>query len=216
MRDFDRRQSALCKLSYDPVATGTASIDVVLQSQNYAGATSALRHAETASENDTRKARVMQGDAHGTSPYTTLQQMARRLHTVGSCYAQLVNHIVKESCRDRNACCIAIDHAGGVKQEKLNIIFRACDDAAYRREVGVRLILIVTKVEQWDACKRCKVLGLPAGHELLYPRQRTWDFSHAGFKLVKPSAAVQLLSESAPNLLSGIEQSGEAPAVKIA
>ncbi len=216
--ELDIRQRALIKLCREGGEPGTAKLDVVMQSANFAGLTTALRSEERFSTGETASASkpalcLIETAKRGL--YTGMQESARRFGTAANSYLEglknLISVLSKRHGKGR-AVCIAFDHAGAVPAERLETAFRAADDCAYRLEIPVHLIVVITKVHAYDFKLRTVVAVWPKENELLKPRWRTYEYGPKSFGFVKSAMKFQPVKEEEATLLDDVER----PALKFA
>jgi hypothetical protein len=189
--ELDKRQRALIKLCREVGRPGEAKLDLVMQSANFAGLSTALRSEERFSTGETCNSRAPATcliETGKRSLYIGMQDAARRFGSASHSYLEGIRNLVHVLSKTRGAkrpVCIALDHAGAVPVERLETVFRAADDCAYRNDIPLHVIVVITKIHAYDFKLRSIVAVWPKENELLKPRWRTFEYGPKSFNFVK-------------------------------
>lgn len=224
--DLDKRQKGLVKILREVAEPGEAKVDVVLQAVTFQGGISAaLRSEDHASHEATGHTAVCVIDCSEKTPYAMLRAAAVRHGTTGIGIADIVKNLVyclsKLGGGTKRPVCLVLDHAGRVTHETQSVIYRACDEIAFRLDLSVRIVLVITRIQgsEWriDAKtgkhKRVEVERFRPENLRLQPRMRVWKYDRERLSFEKaPAQFIPVLNET-PLL----DQKPEAaPAIRIA
>lgn len=210
LQDLDQRQRALVKLCREVVRPGEARLDLVMQSANFAGLSTALRRESKHSVSPDAKSgspATCWIEAGKSSVYLGMQDAARRMGTAAASYLSGMRNIIRLLSKTGGVgrpVCVSFDHAGNVPAERLEAIFRAVDDCAYRDAIAVHVILVITRVHTYDFSKRTVCAVWPKENEILKPRWRTFEYGPKSFQLVKHAMKFEPVME-------GDEEESETP-----
>jgi len=204
--ELDKRQKALIKMVREAPEPGEAQLDIILQEANFAGLTTALRFEEISARAAVKYPALAVIETAKRGIYIGMQEAARRIGTASSNYLEGVRNMIaalSKSTRDGRSVCLALDHAGAVPTERIETVFRAADETAYRLNVAVRLVIVITKVEVWDAATRKHFAAFPRESEILKPRWRAWSYGAREFKFLRAAQKFNAITDEMPLLEEG-------------